>query len=80
MEKSIRNSHKRDQPTATQSTLAKKIKKTIRSRKLPNQQVGRWTNDEHQSFLIGLKLYGKNWKKVEEHVGTRTGAQIRSHA
>ena len=41
---------------------------------------GRWTKDEHKSFLEALKLYGKNWKKVEEHVGTRTGAQIRSHA
>jgi Myb-like DNA-binding domain len=27
-----------------------------------------------------LKLYGKDWKKVEDHIGTRTGAQIRSHA
>ena len=24
--------------------------------------------------------FGKNWKKVEEHIGTRSGAQIRSHA
>ena len=27
-----------------------------------------------------MKLYGKNWKKVEEYIGTRTGTQIRSHA
>jgi len=25
-------------------------------------------------------MFGKNWKKVEEHIGTRSGAQIRSHA
>ena len=42
--------------------------------------VGRWTKDEHQRFVEALKLYGKNWKQVEEHVGTRNGAQIRSHA
>ena len=41
---------------------------------------GGWTKEEHQRFIDGLKLYGKNWKKVEEHVGTRNGAQIRSHA
>ena len=44
------------------------------------KMAGRWTKDEHKCFLEALKLYGKNWKKVEEHVGTRTGAQIRSHA
>ena len=41
---------------------------------------GRWTNEEHENFIDALKLFGKNWKKVEDHVTTRTGAQIRSHA
>ncbi|KAL4467839.1 hypothetical protein ABPG74_013174 [Tetrahymena malaccensis] len=47
---------------------------------LAASQHGRWTKEEHQKFLEGLNIYGKNWKKVEEHIGTRTGAQIRSHA
>lgn len=29
---------------------------------------------------IALRIYGKDWKKVEYHIGTRSGAQIRSHA
>eukprot|EP00357_Protocruzia_adherens_P001911 CAMPEP_0114993088 /NCGR_PEP_ID=MMETSP0216-20121206/12325_1 /TAXON_ID=223996 /ORGANISM="Protocruzia adherens, Strain Boccale" /LENGTH=530 /DNA_ID=CAMNT_0002356671 /DNA_START=156 /DNA_END=1748 /DNA_ORIENTATION=+ len=41
---------------------------------------GRWTKQEHERFVEGLRLYGKDWKRVEIHVGTRTGAQIRSHA
>jgi SHAQKYF class myb-like DNA-binding protein len=27
-----------------------------------------------------MSLFGKDWKKVEQHIGTRSGAQIRSHA
>ena len=29
---------------------------------------------------IAIKLYGKSWKHVEDYIGTRTSAQIRSHA
>ena len=41
---------------------------------------GRWTEQEHQSFLAGLRLYGREWKKVAGKIKTRTSAQIRSHA
>lgn len=41
---------------------------------------GRWTEEEHSRFLIGLKKYDKNWKKLESFVGSRTSSQIRSHA
>lgn len=37
-------------------------------------QLGRWTREEHNRFVDALTLYGKNWKKVEEHVGSRSGA------
>jgi len=41
---------------------------------------GRWTKEEHQRFIDAIKLHGKNWKKVEEYIGTRSGPQVRSHA
>lgn len=41
---------------------------------------GRWTKEEHLQFLESIRLYGKDWRKIEEHVGTRTCSQIRSHA
>lgn len=41
---------------------------------------GRWTKEEHFRFLAALKLYGKEWRKVQLHVGTRTSTQARSHA
>ena len=44
------------------------------------KSTGRWTHKEHILFIEGLKIYGKNWKKVESYIGTRTGTQIRSHA
>lgn len=30
--------------------------------------------------MKGIELYGKDWKKVQQLVGTRTSAQSRSHA
>lgn len=45
-----------------------------------NLKQGRWTKDEHFRFLEALKLYGKEWRKVQEHVNTRTSTQARSHA
>jgi SHAQKYF class myb-like DNA-binding protein len=41
---------------------------------------GRWTAAEHEAFLRGLKVYGREWKKVATCIPTRTSAQIRSHA
>ncbi|KAI2491933.1 hypothetical protein MHU86_22611 [Fragilaria crotonensis] len=45
-----------------------------------DQTAGRWTPEEHQDFLEGLKIFGREWKKVAERIPTRTSAQIRSHA
>lgn len=49
-----------------------------RANKVP--QHGRWTEAEHKRFLEGLRLYKKDWRMIEEHIGTRTCSQIRSHA
>jgi len=45
-----------------------------------NSVSGRWTASEHEAFLKGLKVYGREWKKVARCIPTRTSAQIRSHA
>lgn len=33
---------------------------------------GKWTDEEHSKFVAGLKLFGKNWNMIRQHVGTRT--------
>lgn len=30
--------------------------------------LGRWTKEEHELFLEGLQLYGKEWKKIAHMV------------
>jgi SHAQKYF class myb-like DNA-binding protein len=44
------------------------------------EHTGRWTKEEHESFLTALQMYGKEWKKVAAKVKTRTVVQTRTHA
>ena len=44
------------------------------------EHTGRWTREEHDAFLTGIRMYGKEWKKVAAKVKTRTVVQTRTHA
>ena len=39
-----------------------------------------WSKDEHDLFIVGLRLYGKRWTKISSIVPTRTAVQTRTHA
>ena len=43
-------------------------------------KAGKWNQAEHQRFLQAMERYGNSWTQVQEYVGTRSAAQIRSHA
>ena len=40
----------------------------------------RWTEEELAKFISGVKLYGKKWKQVAEHIGTRDRNMVGSYA
>ena len=45
----------------------------------PNEAIGKWSIQEHQIFLEGLKNFGKNWKLISDRIKSRNPAQVRSH-
>ena len=45
------------------------------------RNTGRWTQEEHEDFLKGLRQLGRNWCAIHElYVPTRNDTQIRTHA
>ncbi|XP_074590088.1 uncharacterized protein LOC141846003 [Curcuma longa] len=44
------------------------------------KQREKWTKQEHEKFLEAIKLFGRAWRRIQEHIGTKTAIQIRSHA
>ena len=62
------------------NTESAQERKTQKETEEEDQTTGRWTKEEQQKFLEALDLFGKDWKKVQAYVGTRTTTQARSHA
>ena len=45
-----------------------------------SSSAGRWTDEEHQLFLQGVRTYGRDWKAMVPLIKTRSIIQIRTHA
>jgi len=63
-------------PPREQAQAVTKVRKPYTITK----QRERWTDEEHEKFLDALKRFGRAWRRIEEHIGTKTAVQIRSHA
>ncbi|XP_045817173.1 uncharacterized protein LOC123910160 [Trifolium pratense] len=61
-------------------SVANNLTPKVRKPYTITKQREKWTDEEHQKFLEALKLYGRGWRQIEEHIGSKTAVQIRSHA
>lgn len=53
---------------------------SVAEKRSGEEKVGRWTEEEHEVFLEGLQMHGKQWKTIATMIGTRTVVQVRTHA
>ncbi|KAI8988243.1 hypothetical protein BDF20DRAFT_854635 [Mycotypha africana] len=58
----------------------KKVNKKPRKPVPEGYNTGIYTDLEEQKFIEALELFGRDWTKVQTHVGTRDANSIRSHA
>lgn len=79
LDSSIHSNHHAPAMDGQNNKLNRK-KKRKRPHDDPTKTSGRWTQQEHEAFLKGLATYGREWKRVAQHISTRTSAQVRSHA
>jgi hypothetical protein len=42
--------------------------------------IGPWTSEEHEAFLQGLEVHGRDWVKIATLIPSRSNDQIRRHA
>ncbi|KFK38353.1 hypothetical protein AALP_AA3G103000 [Arabis alpina] len=71
-------------PSSTDATstvaVAEGSSKKVRKPYTITKSRESWTEEEHDKFLEALQLFDRDWKKIEDFVGSKTVIQIRSHA
>ncbi|KAI3721552.1 hypothetical protein L2E82_32568 [Cichorium intybus] len=81
MSNSNKNStHSSSSSMAANSTPTDNSGKKVRKPYTITKSRESWTEEEHDKFLEALQLFDRDWKKIEDFVGSKTVIQIRSHA
>ncbi|KAK9733482.1 hypothetical protein RND81_04G070700 [Saponaria officinalis] len=70
------NSGQANTAPITETLSGKKVRKPYTITKSRES----WTDEEHDKFLEALHLFDRDWKKIEDFIGSKTVIQIRSHA
>ncbi|KHN48333.1 Transcription factor ASG4 [Glycine soja] len=76
MNSSTNTSNSQSMAAAASDGSGKKVRKPYTITKSRES----WTEEEHDKFLEALQLFDRDWKKIEDFVGSKTVIQIRSHA
>ncbi len=67
------------QAAFSQKLKARPVQPASGSKAEGELNTGRWTAEEHERFLHGIRTHGKYWRMVEPIVATRTVLQCRTH-
>ena len=61
-------------------TTRKRDLKAISKQAPVKKAPTKWTEEEHERFLLAVEKHGKNWPKVTEVVQTKTQRQVSKHS
>ena len=68
------------EPNVKQKTLRKRdVKRASKLAKTSRKPYTPWTLEEKDKFLEGVSLFGKNWRKISSHIGTRDRRQTEGY-
>lgn len=79
----VAHSSATDDAVASNKTASKEAEQPIRKSRKPytiTKNRESWSDNEHRLFLQALQLYNRDWKRIEQYIGSKTVKQIRSHA
>ncbi|KAG5130194.1 hypothetical protein JHK84_036591 [Glycine max] len=74
MNSSTNTSNSQSMAAAASDGSGKKVRKPYTITKSRES----WTEEEHDKFLEALQLFDRDWKKIEDFVGSKTVIQVRS--